>query len=166
MHFTHSHGVDVTLSYSRSVARGDLNSLASYFDVMMWPIIGQNAYAPTSADVPNRFLARGRAMPTERWLLVGIFDWRSGLPYSVVDEYLDFVGARNALRFPPYARTELGIEHRFKIFKYQPWIGVRAFNAFDKFLPTDVQANISSPAFGTFYNSEYRQLRIQIRFER
>jgi hypothetical protein len=166
VHFTHSHGVDVTLSYSRSVARGDLNSLASYFDVMMWPIIGRNAYAPTNADVPNRFLARGRAMPTQRWLLVGIFDWRSGLPYSVVDEYLDFVGARNALRFPPYARTELGIEHRFKIFRYQPWIGVRAFNAFDKFLPTDVQANISSPAFGTFYNSEYRQLRIQIRFER
>ncbi len=166
VHFTHSHGVDVTLSYSRSVARGDLNSLASYFDVMMWPIIGRNAYAPTSADVPNRFLARGRAMPTERWLLVGIFDWRSGLPYSVVDENLDFVGPRNALRFPPYARTELGVEHRFKIFKYQPWIGVRVFNAFDKFLPTDVQANITSPAFGTFYNSEYRQLRIQIRFER
>jgi len=27
-----------------------------------------------------------------------------------------------------------------------------------------VQANISSPAFGTFYNTEYRQFRIQIRF--
>jgi hypothetical protein len=166
VHFTSTHGIDVTLSYARSAARGDLNSLATYFDVLMWPIIGQNEYAPTSADVPHRLLARGRAMPTDRWLLIGIFDWRSGLPYSVVDERLDFVGARNQLRFPAYARTELGVEHRFKIFHYQPWIGVRAYNAFNKFLPTDVQANLASPAFGTFYNSEYRQFRIQVRFER
>jgi hypothetical protein len=167
VHFTHSHGVDATVSYTRSAARGDLNSLATYFDAMMWPIIGQNAYAPANADVPNRLLARGRAMPTDRWLLIGIVDWRSGLPYSVVDEDLDFVGPRNeGHRFPAYARTELGIEHRFKIFHYQPWIGVRAYNAFSVFLPTDVQANLASPAFGTFYNSEYRQFRIQVRFER
>ena len=84
-----------------------------------------------------------------------------------LSEYLDFVGPRNELfRFPSYTRTEIGIEHRFKIFKLQPWIGVRAYNAFDAFLPTDVQANITSPAFGTYYNSEYRQLRLQFRFER
>lgn len=166
VHFTHSHGVDLTVSYARSRARGDLNSLATYFDTIMWPIVGQNAYAPTNADVPHRLLARGRAMPTDRWLVIGIFDWRSGLPYSTVDENLDFVGPRNSHRFPAFARTELGIEHRFKIFHYQPWIGVRAYNAFSVFLPTDVQANVASPAFGTFYNSEYRQFRIQVRFER
>ena len=60
---------------------------------------------------------------------------------------------------------DFGIEHRFKIAKYRPWIGVRADNALSSFLPSDVQANIASPAFGTFYNSEYRQFRIQVRFE-
>ena len=59
-----------------------------------------------------------------------------------------------------------GIEHRIKIFGLQPWIGVRAYNAFDAFLPTDVQANLNSPLFGTYYNSEYRQFRLQFRFER
>jgi hypothetical protein len=29
-----------------------------------------------------------------------------------------------------------------------------------------VQANLESPAFGSFYNSEYRQFRIHVRFER
>ena len=53
------------------------------------------------------------------------------------------------------------LEHRFKIFGLRPWIGVRAYNAFDAFLPTDVQANLNSPLFGTYYNSEYRQLRLQ-----
>jgi hypothetical protein len=165
IHFTHSHGVDLNVSYIRSSSYADLNSLTNYFDTLLWPIIGKNQYA-ASNDVPNRLLARGRAMPTSRWLLLGIFDWRSGLPYSVVNDMLDFVGTRNDRRFPSFMRTELGIEHRFRIFKFQPWIGVRADNAFKAFLPTDVQTNIASPAFGNFYNSEYRQFRIQVRFER
>ena len=105
-------------------------------------------------------------MPTPTWLLVGVIDWRTGLPYSIVDEALDFVGPRNDRRFPTYIRTELGVEHRIKLLKFRPWIGVRVDNALNAWLPSDVQANISSPAFGTFYNSEYRQFRIQVRFER
>ena len=105
-------------------------------------------------------------MPTDRWLLLGLFDWRSGLPYSIVNETLDYVGPRNSLRFPTYLRLEVGIERRMKILKFRPWVGVRVWNALNSFLPTDVQSNISSPAFGSLYNSEYRQYRIQVRFER
>jgi len=101
-----------------------------------------------------------------KWLLLGVFDWRTGLPYSLVNQTLDFVGARNSQRFPQFVRTELGVEHKVKLLKLQPWVGVRVDNAFSAWLPTDVQANIGSPLFGTFYNSEYRQFRIQVRFER
>lgn len=167
VHFTHGPRFDFNVSYVRSAARGDLNALSNYFDTVMWPVVGANAYAPLDSDAPDRLLARGRAMPTSRWLLLGILDWRTGLPYSPVNETLDFVGLRNQQsRLPNYARTELGIEHRFKIFHLQPWIGVRAYNALNAFLPTDVQANTSSPLFGSFYNSEYRQFRLQVRFER
>jgi len=167
VHFTHAPAFDVNVSYVRSSARGDLNSMTSFFDTVLWPVVGRNAYAPLGADAPNRLLARGRAMPTPRWLFIGILDWRTGLPYSLVDEVLDFVGPRNErYRLPNYARTELGLEYRFRIFKLQPWIGVRAYNALNAFLPADVQANTSSPAFGSFYNSEYRQFRLQVRFER
>jgi TonB dependent receptor len=165
--YTHGPAVDVTATFAQSMARGDLNSLNNYYDIVMWPVVGENAYARLPGDVPHRLLARGRAMPTPTWLVLGIVDWRSGMPWSAVNEYLDFVGPRNEqYRFPSYARTELGIEHRFKIFSLRPWIGIRAYNAFDAFLPTDVQNNLSSPLFGTFYNSEYRQLRLQVRFER
>jgi hypothetical protein len=165
LHYTRDHGVDVNLSYVRSSSYADLNALTNYFDTLLWPIVGRNQFAP-SADVPNRLLARGRAMPTNRWLVLGVFEWRNGLPYSIVNEYLDYVGSRNDHRFPSYARAELGLERRFHILKLQPWIGVRVTNAFAAYLPTDVQANIASPAFGTFYNSEYRQFRIQVRFAR
>jgi carboxypeptidase family protein/TonB-dependent receptor-like protein len=167
VHFTHGPAADVNVSYVHSKARGDLNALTNYYDAVMWPIVGENAYAPLYGDVPHRLLARGRVMPTPRWLVLGILDWRSGMPWSAVNEYLDFVGSRNErFRFPAYARTEIGIEHRFRIFKLEPWIGVRAYNALAAFLPTDVQANLTSPYFGSYYNSEYRQLRLQVRFER
>jgi hypothetical protein len=53
-----------------------------------------------------------------------------------------------------------------KVLKWQPWIGIRVNNALKSFLSTDVKSNISSPAFGTFYSSDYRQFRLQVRFER
>jgi Carboxypeptidase regulatory-like domain len=166
VHFTHGPLVDLNASYVRSYARADLNAFTTFFDSVLWPVVGVNQYAPARADAPHRLLARGRAMPTKSWLFVGVLDWRTGLPYSVVNEALDFVGTRNDRRFPNYLRLELGVERRIRLLKFRPWVGVRADNALNAFLPTDVQANISSPFFGSLYNSEYRQFRIQFRFER
>ena len=162
--YTHGTLGDLHATYVRSNARGDLNSFTPFFGAVMAPIIGVNAYAPLSSDAPHRLLVRGRLSPTRRWLLLGVADWRTGFPYSRVDEMLDFVGERHSERFPNVFRVELGVERRFKIGKLEPWIGVRANNAFSAFLPADVQANISSPAFGSFYNSEIRQFRVILRF--
>jgi Carboxypeptidase regulatory-like domain/TonB dependent receptor len=162
--YTHRTFADVHATYVASWARGDLNSFTPFFGAIMSPIIGVNGYAPLSTDVPHRLLVRGRISPTPRWLLVGVADWRTGFPYSRVDEMLDFVGPRHSERFPATVRVELGAERRLKIGKLEPWIGLRANNAFNAFLPADVQANISSPAFGSFYNSEIRQFRLILRF--
>jgi hypothetical protein len=166
VHFSYGERADVNVTYTHSNARSDLSTLSNYFDTIMWPVFGKNAYAASPADAPNRLLARGRFTPWPKWLVVGIADWRSGLPYSITNDTLDFVGPRNVLRFPTYFRLEAGIERHVKIFKFQPWIGVRVWNALDSFLPVDVQSNLGSPNFGTFYNSEYRQIRIVMRFER
>ena len=165
-HFSHASRADLTASYSHALAEGDLNAFANFFDTMLWPVVTPKSSGPLSTDVPHRFLARGRLLPASTWLINGIADWRTGLPYSLVNAYLDFVGPRNQQRMPNYLRLDLGVEHRFRIFKLQPWIGVRAYNALNAFLPADVQANISSPAFGSLYNSQFRQYRLQVRFER
>jgi hypothetical protein len=166
LHVTLGAGADLNATYVRSQAWTDLNAFSTSFGSVLAPVIGANAYAPANADAPNRLLVRGRLMPSRRWLLTGVLDWRSGLPYSTVNETLDFVGPRNGLRFPTYLRLDLGIEHRFTIFRHRPWIGVRAANALNSFLPTDVHTNVASPAYGSFYNSAYRQVRFSVRFER
>ena len=165
-HYTRGATVDAEMTYTRSRSEGDLNALASSFDAVLAPIIGDNVYARLNTDVPHRFLLRGRVMPKPKWLLLAIFDWHTGVPYSVVNEMLDFVGPRNELRFPIYCRLELGVERRIKIFRFQPWVGLRLTNVLRQSLPEDVQNNTGSPFFGGFYNSEPRRLRVSVRFER
>jgi len=166
VHMPRGTRMDVSASYVHSLARENLNAFVHFYGSVLSPIVGEDAYAPAAADAPHRLFVRGQAMPTARWLLVGTFDVRSGLPYSVVNEDLEFVGPRNEQRFPTYVRTELGFDRRISLAHAHPWLGMRVANALGAFLPTDVQANLSSPAFGSFYNSEYRQFRIHIRFER
>ena len=105
-------------------------------------------------------------VPTNRWLLVGTLDWRTGLPYSVVGETLEFVGPRNAERLPTYLRLDAGFDRHVSIAKLHPWLGLRVANALNAFLPGDVQANLGSPAFGSLYNSVYREYRIHVLFEK
>jgi hypothetical protein len=164
--YTHSEAADLNVTYAHAEAHSDLNDFAHFFNTMPWPIVGPNAYGVSGTDVPHRLIARGKIMPHPRWLLVGIANWRTGLPYSVIDEAHDFVGTRNSRRMPNFMRLDLGVEHRFHILRWKPWIGIRAYNALNSFLPSDVQANIGSPNFGGLYNSDYRQLRLQVRFER
>ena len=166
VHLARGSHADVTASYVHSTAQEDLNSLLNFFDVIAQPIVGENQYAPAMADARHRFLMRARYMPGAAWLFVGTADWRSGLPYSVVDEDLEFVGARNSQRFPAYFRVDAGFERRLTMKKLHPWIGLRVSNALNSFLPADVQTNLGSPAFGDFYNSVYREYRIRIRVER
>jgi hypothetical protein len=165
VHFSAGARADLNATYARSQARADLNAFTAFFDSVLSPVVGVNEFAPARADAPHRLLARGRYMPTSRWLLVGVLDWRTGLPFSPVNEALDFVGPRNRERFPNYFRVDFGVEHKFRMFGLEPWIGVRADNALNSWLPADVQANASSPLFRTFYNSEIRQFRLQVRFD-
>jgi hypothetical protein len=133
-HVSRSTRFDLNATYAYARADGDLNAFAGFFDTTLWPIVAPNQYGPLSTDVPHRLFARARALPTPTWLVVAIADWRSGLPYSLVDASLDFVGDRNTERMPSYFRLDLGLEHRFRIFKLQPWIGIRAYNALNAFL--------------------------------
>ena len=166
VHYTRDSLVDVDAMYTWSRSEGDFNTLSSTYDSVLAPTIGENAYARLGTDIPHRLLLRGRVMPRPKWLALAIFDWHTGVPYSVVNETLDFVGARNEQRFPVYARLELCVERRFKILGFQPWIGVRMTNVLGTFLPEDVQNNTGSANFGMFFNPEPRRLRGQVRFER
>lgn len=155
---------EVSASYIRSHSNADLNNYAAYFGAERNPVINQNEYGPTPSDVPNRLVTRLRTMFGTKWSFASFAEIRNGFPYSAVNSYQDFVGARNeAGRLPSVVRIDLALERKIKFWKWTPWVGVKVLNALGQYTPLDVQRNIDSPFFGTFYNVIPRQLRLTLR---
>ena len=166
-HLNHGTRFDADLSYTHSRSLADLNPAYDYFLTMTAnPIVRDNAYGTAGTDVPNRFVARGHAQLGENWMFEAATEIMSGTPYSAVNEQLEFVGPRNTRRFPVKKVLDVSVERRVRIGKLDPWIGLVFLNAFNTYNPVEVQANVASPAFGTFYNSRIREIRILARFRR
>lgn len=158
--------LELSGTYVRSSARANLNAYTAFFDNVRWPIIGTDAHAPVASHTPHRLVAHTRTVFGTRWLVSSIVEAHSGFPYSATNDMLDWVGPRNeGYHFPTLVLLDLDVEHKFTFLKGKPWIGLRAYNALNRFTPTEVQSNLSSAAFGSFYNSYSRQIRLQVRFD-
>ncbi|HEY3383979.1 MAG TPA: TonB-dependent receptor [Vicinamibacterales bacterium] len=156
---------EVDLSYTHSSSEADLNDAYGYYlNTIRDPFVRPNQYGPTDTDAPHRFVMRGRAMAGDNLSFEWAGELRSGRPWSAVNEQMEFVGTRNGSRYPRYGTLDVAVERRFRIGKFQPWIGVMFINALDRFNPVDVQRNIGSPDFGTFYSSSIRQIRFTVHF--
>jgi len=116
-----------------------------------------NEYAPLPFDAPHRFLLSGNLYAPHDIQIAPLFEIRSGFPFSAAGERLDFVGARNRTgRLPKYFSLDLQVTKGFKLPFFDNKrirVGVALFNLTNHFNPRDVQANLTSPNYGKFYNS-------------
>jgi hypothetical protein len=153
-------GSETTVSYVRSQARADLNTYDDFFGNARDPLIRPNQYGPASVDTPNRLIIRGSYQLPWEVSFQPFLDVHSGFPYSVVAQDQSYVGQRNAGgRFPMFASLDFSASKPVKIWKYKAIVGVRLFDALGRFNPRDVQNNLASPAFGTFYNTVPRDFQ-------
>ena len=95
---------------------------------------------------------------------IPVWELRSGFPYSNVDEQRNFVGARNrAGRFPVFNSVDFQITKivalKFRGKQRRFRVGLRLFNLLNNFNPQDVQENLASPYYGTFYRGVKRKIR-------
>ena len=153
-----------TTSYVRSSSVGDLNDLGSIYGPTPAALIRPNERAPLQFDVPHRLMTWTEFGLPGGLRAIPVWEIRSGFPYSDTDENRDFAGARNrAGRFPIYNSIDLqitknialnfkGKERRFRT-------GLRLFNILNTFNPQDVQANLASAYYGTFYRGIRRKIR-------
>jgi hypothetical protein len=156
----------IFVSYTRSRAVGDLNDFGVFGGNLPNPILRSNEYSRLSFDSPNRFLAWGEILLPWNILFNPLIDWRSGFPFSAVNEQQDFVGPRNqARRFPDFFSADVQVLKDFKVGfrgkEYTVRAGVKFFNVTNHFNPRDVQANIDSGEFGNFFNGVGRRTRFK-----
>lgn len=160
---------DLFFSYTRNRSVGDLNTFGSFGGNVINPILRKNEYSRLNFDAPNRFLFWGEFGLPFGINLSPVIDWRTGFPYSVIDQNQNFVGRRNAdNRFPDFFSADVQIFKDIKVGfrgkEYKLRAGVKFFNVTNHFNPRDIQNNLNSSDFGTFYNSVSRKMRFKFEF--
>ena len=167
--FRFQEGRNIFLSYVRSQARGNLNDFNHYFGNLKQAVIRPDEYAKLPFDAPNRMLFWGEFSLPFDVVATPVVDWRSGFPFSLINEQQDFVGPRNeGGRFPSLMTFDLlvtkGLSIPFRGKRYRGRAGITIFNITNHWNPRDVQNNIDSRQFGTFFNSQGLSMRLKFEF--
>ena len=111
---------DLTVSYVRSHSTRDLNDYDQFFGNFRNPIIRANENSLSPTDVPNRMIVRGTIGLPGKWVFSPVYEWRSGFPWSAVNEFQDFVGPRNESgRLPSVSSLDFSLVRPLKVLKYR-----------------------------------------------
>jgi outer membrane receptor for ferrienterochelin and colicin len=153
----------ISASYVHSRAYGDLNDFFQFFGNVAKPVIQPNGQGRLSFDAPNRFLFSGEFQAPWKLVFAPVFDLHTGFPYSVQNEFREYVGPRNTRRFPEFSSFDLQLSRPVSIPVGERRVKARAgfavFNLFNHFNPRDVQTIEGSARFGAFFNNAWREYR-------
>jgi hypothetical protein len=150
---------DLTFSYVWAKGTADLNLYDNFFGNFRNPIVRGNEYNLIPTDVRHRLIVRGNIGLPGQWDLAPVVELRSGFPWSAVDEYLDFVGPRNrAGRLPAVGTFDFSLTRPVRVKKYRFRAGLKVYNAFGVSAARDVQNNLTSPDYGSFFNPIERSI--------
>jgi hypothetical protein len=158
--------------YTRSSARS--NAAVDYS--LENPIFGPQGAGPEPWDAPNRFHTWGwaplpnRILPprfkfiTRNTSLALLVEYRTGFPFSVVDQQGVMVGDPNSMRFPDYFNINLAVERRFTAIHYL-WAWRFGFNNLTNNPNPNVVNNvIGTPAYLIFTRGQLRAFNVRLRF--
>jgi hypothetical protein len=154
-------------SYVRSRAFGDLNDFNQFFGNDPEAVIQPNQRARLNFDAPNRVLVWGEIAAPWKLTVAPVFDTHSGFPYSTINQYRQFVGARDDLRFPRFVSTDMQVwrDIRLHIKDMRARIGLGAFNVFNHPNYRDVQDDLDSYRNGEFFNGVAREIHCKFVLE-
>lgn len=150
-------------SYVRSKAFGDLNDFNQFFGNNAVAVIEPNSRGRLPFDAPNRFLFWGQFQGPFKLTLSPVLDVHTGFPYSEIDELREFVGPRDSQRFPEFNSFDLQVTRSIPLpiphKDVKARIGFSVFNVFNHFNPRDVQNDMDSYRYGSFFNGVGRTYR-------
>jgi hypothetical protein len=148
-------------SYVHSRSRGDINEFNNYLGNFPFPVVRPNTFTNLSGDLPNRFLAWGLVRLPWKMRIAPMIEWRNGFPFASLNAAQDYVGIPNQKRFPNFLSLDSRVSKDIKLSdKYSLRFSVSAFNVSNHFNPIQVHPNIDDPAYGVFFGSHKRRLKL------
>lgn len=149
------------LSYVKSSTRGNINEFNTYIGNFPFPVVRPDQDARLGADLPHRFLGWGTFHLPWKLRYSPIVEFRSGFPYSNLNDKQLYVGEANSFRFPKFFSLDSRISRDFQVSpKYAFRFSVSGFNLTNHFNPLDVHRNIADPQHGQFFGNYRRFFRL------
>ena len=159
----------VNASYVHSRAYGDLNDPFLFIGNYPQAVIQPDAQGRLLFDAPNRILIWPTIAGPWKLNILPVFDLHSGFPYSVEDEYRQYIGPRDDRRFPWFSSCDLQVTRPATLHvrgkRMNLVVGGSVFNMFNHDNPRDVQNEFASSTFGHFYNPAWREYRGKLVFQ-
>ena len=163
-HYRFGNRADMSLSYTWSRGRGDLNTLSDTLVPFQIPVIRPNLTGIMSSDVPHRVVASGFFGLPWKMVISPVVDVHSGLPYSNVDVLQNYAGVPDSQRFPVYFSLDVRLYREFGFHiprterskAHKARLGVYSTDITNRLNPHDVFNNITSPFFGQFAGFQRR----------
>jgi hypothetical protein len=160
--FRKTYPLMVSYTHSRSVT----NTVLTYnLDNLNYGLEGPGPYP---WDTPNRILLWGMS-PLPRLPLIHkldfacSLDYRTGYPFSLINQEQQFLQPLNNMRFPRFFSFSPYIEKRFTLHHYNFAVRGGFDNVTNSRNPTAVNNNVSSPNFLTYSNFDRRAFVGRIR---
>ena len=156
-------------SYVHSRAYGNLNDPSLFFGNYPQAVIQPDARARLPFDATNRILFWGDIEGPLKLTLLPVYDLHTGFPYSVENEFREYVGPRDSRHYPRFSSFDLQVSRPVSLHMRDRSLHMRAgfgvFNVFNHFNPRDVQNIEESSLFGEFFNDAWREYRGKLVFQ-
>jgi hypothetical protein len=160
---------NVNFSYVRSKTFGDLNDFNQFFGNDPTVVIQPDVRVRQPFDAPNRVLFWGVFEAPFRLTISPVLDIHTGFPYSVVNEYRQFISTPDSLRFPRFASLDLQVTRPLTVRlghrRLHMRAGISVFNLLNRFNPRDVQSDVDSNRYGALFDGVGRTLRGKFIFD-
>lgn len=161
--------ITLNSSYVHSRAYGNLNDPSLFFGSYPQAVIQPDARARLPFDATNRFLTWGDIQGPWKLSMLPVYDLHTGFPYSVENEFREYVGPRDSRHYPRFSSFDLQVLRPVSVHMGKKDFHMRAgfsvFNVFNHFNPRDVQNVQESNLFGDFFNNAWREYRGKLVFQ-
>jgi hypothetical protein len=148
----------IYFSYVRSSSVGNLNEFNTYLANFPPPVILPDARTFLPGDAPNRFLAWGVLAFPRKVRLMPKVEYRSGFPWSPLNQAQQYVGVPDQSRFPNSLSVDARVTKDIKVTdKYSFRFGVSGSNLTNHFNPISVHANTGDPVYGLYFGEYHRR---------
>jgi hypothetical protein len=147
-------------SYTRSSAR--TNAVLDFS--LDTPLFSPQQGGPFDWDAPNRLISWGWAPLIKKFDLAYSVEWRSGYPFSVIDQDRRLVDEPNSNRFPAYFSLNVHAERRVRLLSLNLALRGGFNNITNRQNASAVDNNINSANFLHFSGVQGRVFTARIRF--